>query len=154
MIVTFDLLYMIDNFVLTYYTWLILLFWLTIHDWYFCFDFLYMIDTFVLTYYTWLILLTYYTWLILLFWLTIHDWYFCFDFDWWGGWLQCAFMGTQGGRKATRRCENVSIMLFLKIMMVSDKTIHRTFSTHTTLLTKPIREFFSFSLFTKTIHWL
>ena len=33
---------------------------------------------------------------------------------------------------------------FLKILMVSDKMIHRAFSTHTTLLTKPIREIFHF----------
>ena len=59
---------MINTVVLAYYKWLILLFWLTIHDWYFCPDLLYMID-----------ILTYYTWLILLFWLTIHDWYFCPD---------------------------------------------------------------------------
>ena len=34
---------------------------------------------------------------------------------------------------------------FLKILMVSDKTIHRPFRTHTTLYkTKPIRENFNF----------
>ena len=33
---------------------------------------------------------------------------------------------------------------FLRKLMVSDKKIHRAFSTHTTLLTKPIREIFIF----------
>ena len=33
---------------------------------------------------------------------------------------------------------------FLKILMVSDKMIHRAFRTHTTLETKPIREIFHF----------
>ena len=33
---------------------------------------------------------------------------------------------------------------FLKILMVSDKTIHRSFRSHATLLTKPIREIFHF----------
>ena len=31
---------------------------------------------------------------------------------------------------------------FLKILMVSDKTIHKAFRSHETLKTKPIREFF------------
>ena len=33
---------------------------------------------------------------------------------------------------------------FLKMLMVSDKIIHRAFRTHTTLLTKPIGENFHF----------
>ena len=33
---------------------------------------------------------------------------------------------------------------FLKILMVSDKTIHKAFITHVTLQTKPIREIFHF----------
>ena len=33
---------------------------------------------------------------------------------------------------------------FLKILMVSDKTLHRAYRTHKTLQTKPIREIFHF----------
>ena len=33
---------------------------------------------------------------------------------------------------------------FLKILMVSDKMLHKAFRTRTTLLTKPIREIFHF----------
>ena len=42
---------------------------------------------------------------------------------------------------------------FLKILMVSDKTIHNAFRIHKILSTKPIKEI-SFSLFTKSIPWL
>ena len=41
---------------------------------------------------------------------------------------------------------NVSLCNFLKILMVSDKMIHKAFRTHTTRKTKPISEIFAFSL--------
>ena len=44
---------------------------------------------------------------------------------------------------------------FLKIYIVSDKSIHMAFRFHKTLSIKPIREFnFLFQLFTNNIHWL
>ena len=43
---------------------------------------------------------------------------------------------------------------FLKLLMVSDKTIHKAFRLHKTAINKTHKNLFSFSLFTQTIHWL
>ena len=54
-------------------------------------------------------------------------------------WIQFSVHGT----------ENFSFCKFLKILMVSEKTVNRAFRIHKTLLTKPIGEFF-FSLLSKS----
>ena len=51
--------------------------------------------------------------------------------------------------------EMLILFNFLKILMVSDKTIHMAIRTHTTLfINKTHLENILISLFTKTVHWL